>query len=621
MSLPTFTYANGRRFVAEELVPTGKAWWESLDEDELRTYVATCWQEAYEAKRAEIERLKLCSLYYDGFHYQTAWLNRTNPIFNYCFSTVETVVPMVTEVRPRPEIVPRGSMNPERIYRLQEFAGWLMDRDHFDDFVVASARDKSIYGWNMTLISFDFKSGLPYPKPLSVFDYYGDPSARTFDDATRHVLGSPVSTADLQARFPAYAERIQPDNLTSPAYDVHVRPWFEYLENAHRFDTPTAVSSSLHFAKESEPTPTSGTALAISTGGYREHGHTSFLIQVLVRDDTLRPVTYIGTEYLPDGEEHPGMHLEDHQASSKSGWVVIRMTAGGVILGPPEPLDDCYGGINLVMGRRYPRSDRYWSPGDLDHVIPGQREINRRRKGLARALDLAANPPIVTNVDSGLRSDQSTVEAGEILRIARGSDVKWLEFRGPGQQHFEMLGVDQRDLDTISGVHDVTQGQRPAGIEAAAAIRRLQEAAAVRIRGMENPAHRERALVLKKLMLCAGRKLRPSMMFKATNGSMLTVDHEDLLQEYDIQFAYGTGTVNGRADYEEKAFALFDRGAIDEPALLEAMNWKGRDEIAARIMQMKLAEMEINARAQADALKNGGAPGQSSGGRQPAGRR
>ncbi len=624
-SLPTFHFPDGSSFIAqqrmEEIVPP----FITDDENQLRSWLASRWSMAFEGKRAETERLKLNSLYYDGFHYQSAWLNRTNPITNYCFSTVETVVPFVTEVSPRPEIMPRRSMDAERIARLQEFATWLMDRDEFDDALVCGTRDKSKYGWCAYLVTFDYVTGMPYPKNLSVFDFYPDPTARNQEELEFFFLAMPVSTDRLQALYPHLASRIVPDGMAGPAYDVHTRPFFEFMENAHRYETPNMVTGALSFTLEGDPQPTTSTSLVASMGNYREHGKTTLLLQLFARCDLMKEVKYLGSQHVNDESGEPGDTIEvegmehsDFEAVSESGWMVISMTNNGVFLTPPVqkgekpllamPMDNCYGGLPIELCFRYKQTDRMWCPGELDHIIPLQREINRRKKNIAKALELSANPPIVTNFDSGLAADTSTVEAGEVLRIKRGSELRWLEFSGPSQFQFATLEQDTKAVQIVSGQPDAMMGQRPVGIEAASAIRNLQQGAAVRLRGMEAVARRERSRLLKKLMIAAGHKLQPGIMFKATNGAMMTVSPDDLLDEYDIRFADGTGTQTGRESLEEKAMALFDRQAIDVPALLEAVNWPGREEVAARVQQMQLLEMKMKAEAMAKAGAGGGPP-------------
>jgi hypothetical protein len=172
--------------------------------------------------------------------------------------------------------------------------------------------------------------------------------------------------------------------------------------------------------------------------------------------------------------------------------------------------------------------------------------------------------------------------------------------------------TDSRVMDTVSGVQDVSQGQRPAGIEAASAIRRLQEAAQTRVRGKESQAHDARARLLKKLMVCAGKKLQANLGFKGSSGAFVNMNPEDLLDQFEIRFAAGTGSVNGRASQEEKAMALFQSGAIDEQELLTAFDWKNREAVLQRLAVRREQEMMMAA---ATAANGGGPEGKKKGGR------
>jgi hypothetical protein len=129
----------------------------------------------------------------------------------------------------------------------------------------------------------------------------------------------------------------------------------------------------------------------------------------------------------------------------------------------------------------------------------------------------------------------------------------------------------------------VTQGRRPEGIEAAAAIRNLQSAAQTRIRGKEIPGFIALRTIAKKMLMATARKLPANVAFKADNGNMEPWNIPDLLYEYDITFAPGSGTVVGREMQEEKVMALVQGGLIDRQTALERLNVKGVPDIMARL--------------------------------------
>lgn len=611
--LPTFAFEDGRTLVATDRIPGDSVSpFDTMNAQELRDYVLDLWRDAFDAKRAEMERLKMNSLYYDGFHYTNAWQNRVNPVANYTFSVTETVVAALTEMRPRPEIVPRrAGMTNDFIDKLSEAANWLMDVGKWDVAVGLGARDKCIYGWNCWIVSIDYKSGMPFVKNCSVFDVYPDPNGRNEDECEYFFLASAVSTMKLKATYPKMAAHIRSDGVASPSYDVIVRPWQQYLEDSHRYESPAALTGGLLFKKEGESSP-EGHASLVHTGETNPGARTTMLIQLIHKDDFLHKVMYVGEERSADGQTvTPGMHHEEIEPVENSGWRLVTMTAEGAILDNRE-IDDCFDGHPLVFDFDYRRTDRFYSVGEQDNVIPLQRRDNRRSALISRAIELAMNPPVVTNRDSGLPADKGTVAGGELLRISRGSELKYLEFKAPIDMIQNIQAMDARVMDTISGVQDVSQGQRPAGIEAASAIRRLQEAAQTRVRAKEPQAHDARARLLRKLMVCAGKKLQANIGFKGSSGAFINLNPPDLIDQYDIRFVPGTGTANGRAAQEEKAFALHAAGAIDEQELLTAVDWKNRQAVMERMAVRHAQELQI---AMEQAKSGGGPSGQKNGGR------
>jgi hypothetical protein len=290
----------------------------------------------------------------------------------------------------------------------------------------------------------------------------------------------------------------------------------------------------------------------------------------------------------------------------ESGFWLVTMTAAGVLL-DCEKLDPCYMGENFVIDRVAQVTDRFVSLGDVDQAIPIQRGINRRGRVLDNALELSGNPPVL-DFQSGIgrQLNGGSVSAGDVLELERGSDARFLTFEGPPQQHFERVSESKQALQEVTGINSAMEGESPGANAPAAAIRRLDTNSQRRLRGGENPAHRARAKLLRKLMYMAGKKLQPEIFFRATDGDDSAVKSEELTMGYDIQYAEGSGTVEGRADLEDKALALYQQQIIDEQSVLEIMRWPNRNEIVARMVQRKMQEAAMAAAAQSSAPRPGG---------------
>ncbi len=578
--------ADERHSIEKHAMPMG------LETDEkIRSFTAALWEKTYRSMEPEHDRMKRNELYYSGFHFATPEENLEMEVTNYPWSIVETVHPELTERKPRPEIQTGSGVSDGQARLLNQYATWLMNTNGFDTCYRLGSREMLKLGWNMDLITFDHSNGMPYPKCWNNWNFYPDFTASHEDDMLYFFLAAPVSTRYLKAMFPAKADSIKSDAWVSPSYDVLVRPYQEMQGMGSR------DRSVVPYAAPFGETPPAGSTSLSPPGGVRgrEGGATSFLFQLFIRDLTHQDVIYSGKRWKRDHRGLWNWHW-DHQTIKEpccdSGWRVVQMTADGTVL-DVAPLDRCFAGLPITMGRDYEQAFRMFCPGEIDHVISKTKAITRRLNLLNQALEYQANPPILADKNAGTDFDKGAILAGDVLRRTPGSRVEWMDARGPGEQQFLMLQGQRNDIDVISGVHDVLQGQRPPGIEAGVAIQSLQQQGKTRIRGKEAGQFAHYSLLLKKLMVCAGMKLNRRIQFRATDGELLTMDPEVLMSEYQVQFAPGSGLMSSRNDQKSEARDLYSMGVIDEQEVLEVYDWKNRGVVMQRIQARRQAEMQM----------------------------
>lgn len=624
---------DGTSFVATgRIAPEPYLYGHFTSESELKGWVFERFREAVAAKRPETERLRTMELYYSGFHYLDPQMNRENKVTNLCFSTVETVWPVMTEQKPRPEIQVRQQYQQGDVQDLQDYATWLMDTAEWDLNHQLGTREKLKNGWNVHLVVGDPQTGIHRPKQWSVFDFYKDPFARHEDELEYFFLAAPAPTGRLQEIFfDAVDENgksvICSDNIASPGYDVLERPYFDAYSAGGVYSSLESVVAGSAYSGDgysrggvsygAETAPTTTAPLVSPEAGSMQWNGTTFLIQMFVRDRSKHWVYYTGDIAVPVQSTDPATGavtttFKYHPSAlpyrilepcSPSGWRVIQLDAAGTFV-RTNPLDSCFLGIPIEIGRDYHQSGRFYAPGEQDHIIPINRSLNKRYNLLNRSLEFEALPILIADGDTGIDIDQRPVEPADVLKKTRGSEIKWLEVGGVGSHQFAMVDYERRDMDTVSGVQDVQAGRRPEGIEAAAAIRNLQDAAQTRIRGKEGPAFTEYSRLLKKCMVATGRKAKQPIAFRAANGIARTIKPETLLLEYDIRFAQGTGTVVSKQIKEEKELGLFDRGLLDQQTTLERL---GETNIQT-IMDRKAAENAVLAEQQAAAAAKAGGP-------------
>jgi len=560
---------------------------------------------AFHLKRGETERLKTCELYYSGFHYQDPWDNRNNPVTNYCFSTIETVWPILTQSRPRPEPVPRRYMDEDKVARLRDYATYKMDSTGFDRLFRVATRDLLKYGWCCPMIGWD-SQGRAVGKYLSPFDYYPD-QATDESELECFFIARPVSTRRLRALFPKVADRIKPDNIASPSYEVLVLPYLEAAGLMGGLNMVQIIGTMPSAIVEGSPAATTTGEYGVDTGSYMVFGQTTFLIQMFVRDYSTMSVRYEGDKLIddPSGELRIPYSMHQEEPCCPSGWRMIPVTASGVLLAPPMPVDQALDGVPVVIGRDYEQGGRFYGRGELDDIIPIQRDINRSDQTIARALELQGNPPVVTSTDSRLSADKSSVEGGEVLRIARGATLQYLQPQGLAESHFERRAGRRQDIQIVGGTPDSLQGQRPIGVEAASAIRQLTESGSSRARAKGAGLLEWAALLLQKMIKADIKKSVDPIYFRSTDGGDMWLNPDDFnADDFEIRWAQESGDAQGRQDRIDLDKELLQLGVIDGQQLLDDLDYPNRAQILQRIavrqMQAQLAA------AQSAGQQNGG---------------
>ncbi len=603
-----FTLDDGSIFAASERhVPETPAFGSFGDgpegEGKIRAWVADKWNVVFQLKRGEQERLKTCELYYAGFHYVDPWENRNNPVTNYCMSTVETIWPILTQSRPRPEPVPRNFMDAEKIERLREYSTYKMDSSGFDRIFRICVRDLLKYGWCCPMIGWD-PQGRALPRYLSPFDFYPD-QAPDESELECFFIARPVSVRRLRALFPKVADKIKPDNIASPSYEVLVQPYLDAEGLFGGIRGPQFIGTMPSASFEDGAAATTSGEYAIDTGSFSVFGQTVFLLQMFVRDYTTMSVRYEGTRYIddPTGQLEVPHSMTVQEPCCPSGWRMIPMTASGAILDTPKPVDPVLGGIPLVIGRDYEQGGKFYPKGELDDIIPIQRDINRSDAMIARALELQGNPPVVTSIDSRLSTDKSSVEGGEILRIARGSTLVYLQPQGLAESHFVRRAGRRQDIQIVAGTPDSLQGQRPIGVEAASAIRQLTESGASRARAKGAGLLEWAALLLQKMIRADIRKSVDPIYFRTTSGGDMWLNPDDYTaDDFEVRWSSDSGDAQGRQDRQDLDLQLYQLGVIDAQQLLDDFDYPNR---AAILQRIAINRIQM---AQAAAATNGGGP-------------
>ena len=572
-----------------------------------------------EARTDTFERMDRNLRFYNGNQWERAMPeHRAMIVDNRCFANVESVLPIITDNRPRAEIVAKESADTELVEMLAEayYAKW-------DDLDLQMKGEQSVKD-ALTLCEGWWKV---YWDPIAANGYgdlrvdvvspknmFFDPNARDYLLKDAYYVGycANVRLSGLRARYPDRAKQLEArwmiDNLPSEVRD-------------------TFMSESLAGETVTDDGDGEGTRWINAKGGYLDGSEKMKLTEVWIDDMTIEELTpdyivtldgegkpqeyneSIATQMLEQGIEFeivaakdlPKTGYEDgtrHRRKYPNGRII---TIAGKILLRDKPSPYKHGRSPYVRFFRYPVPDRGYFFSEIDQIIPLQMELNKRKSQIVDLLNITANPPMLVNLASGIKPNKMTNEPGLIIPVNMDVDraAKWLQAPNVPSAAFAQVETISQDIDTVSGVHDITQGRRPTGITAAAAIETLQEAAQTRPR--LGARYYEYSLKhASELMLSIiwdyyrnNRTIRKRTVdgyeYKVVNFA----NAELAGGMPDVIIKSGSTMPVSAAVKRQTSMELKQMGVLDQKAVLDEFDWDDKEAIIARMEKAAQEQMQM----------------------------
>jgi hypothetical protein len=592
-----------RFFVAEEkITPEMRAWPypRNIDNDQqLKAFVQDRFSRAYTGMIPELAKMRMIERLYAGHHYLSPHDNFNNEITNYAFSVVETVWPELVSERPRPIIVPRGGTRAafERIKKHQKIASWAMDVTGFDDWRRRSMRAKLKFGTNITVLLPHPATGLAYPTHWSNWHFFPDPGATKPQNLMYYFLAGPAPVPMVKAVFGKSADGLKADNYVSPGWRVLVQNYYDLYTHRDMDGSASVpwVTSSVN--SDSNPQQLTGDAWLVPMSGERSPGaDTSFLVQMFFRDLTKMAVAYQGMMHhrQPDGTyiRYPAI-MPDEDYVCDGGWRVCSLAGSDGRVLQCAPLDEAWGGMNMVMGWDYQHEDRLFGYGEIEQIAPKIRAINRSYYLIGQAEAYETLPIVVKDQASAADTNRAEFGPGDTITKRQNTEVKILEFRGIGNVLFNLLQERKSDFHDVSGVTPAQEGQRPPGIEAAAAYRAILAQALKRTQGKIPMYLDEMSTIVKKMMVYLSKKLDTALGIMAADGEPLSIEPGEFEYEFDLRFDASTASLGGKMLAEDKLLQLAQLGIVDQQYVIEQMELPGANELMERMAAREQQEAEI----------------------------
>lgn len=367
---------------------------------------------------------------------QTTASYKSNQISNFIFSTIESMRPIMFDNNPKFEVIPVSKEALPYVGEINQALDYEWHRTQMQRKMIANSIYTFTIGTSVLMLPYQFSDkatdgvdGEVTPVLVNPFNLYPDPLATSVEDAEYIIYATYQHINILKRLYPDKAEQLKGADI-------------QYLELVN----------------------------------YRSEG-AKITNQVLVLEIWTRDYTTIEAE-------------ETDTSGNKVTKVSTKYPLGRVITMAPD--------LNLVLKDeanpyetgRFPFflfkdievPFQFWGEGEVKWLLSPQEYINDLSNQVIDNARNTANQIWVIDKNSGIPKGSLTNRPGLVIRKNPGSTVDRPNPPSMPMYVTEKINALKMDIEVISGVHDVTRGQTPTGIESGSAIMALQEAAQTRIR-------------------------------------------------------------------------------------------------------------------------------------------
>jgi hypothetical protein len=545
---------------------------------------------------------------------------RHSEVINFVFQAIQSSVPIVTDARPKFEFLPQEPQDLELATILTEVCQADWDSQNWNYTTAEVVYDGHFYGTGMGNMGFnpdaDYGQGQITYESADPFYCFPDPNAHKVNDGKKRsryfIYAEPVDIEVLKREYPEHKDHLKPDLI----------------------DLVQGEKTSLDQVKFKSPTDNK-TVL---------EGQSAY--DVGSTDQCLKITCYLYSDEFDEEEIKDrldgGLEVSRYEQRLKYPNGQKICIAGGVHLhSGPIPFDDGVFPYARFVNYILPRE--FWGISEVEQLESPQKVFNKLVSFSLDVLTLMGNPVWVVDNNSGVDTDNLYNKPGLIIEKAPNTEVTRQE--GVQLQPFVLQLIDRMEtwFQDISGRSDVTQGINPSGVTAASAITTLQEAAQTRIRLKSrnldaflqdlgqlylsrvfqfyssprifrltnNPnAQKYFKFYVESETAPDGQVQRKAVIrdyIPQPDGSMaesLQAREFQIRGGFDVKVTTGSSLPFAKAQKANLSFKLFEDGAIDEPALLEGVEYPNWEAVWGRVEQRK-ADMAAQ-QAQAEAAKAGG---------------
>ena len=545
------------------------------------------------------------------------WKN--SELINFVWQTIQSQIPLQTDVRPRFSFLPTEPSDIEFANLLDQIAESDFERYNWLRVVFEVLLDGYIYGTSYASVSYDQKVdngiGGAVFKSEDIFKCYPHPDSNVINDidGKTFIYAGPESTDKLKHEFPDKAKFI-------------------------RKDVVDKMRKEKTLINQSEQTDYFNSDLDLPMG--MQSGSSDCVL-----DDIPRTMVFRFYMLPKEVEETEEIEVDEQTGEESKSYTVKRKYPNGryVVIANKMKLYDGpleYDDLNIPFAKynNYILPREFYGVSEVEQLESPQAVFNKMLSFSLDAIAMTGNPIWIVDSNSDVLTEELANVPGSVVEKNPGTEVRRESGVGPSQAAFTMLRELQGWFNTVAGNSEFSEGRAPGGVTAGSAIEMLMQASKTRVRQKQRN--------LDEFMKDAGRlwmnrvfqfytvpkiyrltnsdgsnEFKKFSIEKDQEGQTVAIfsDYQEddagrLIQlperrlvlkgQFDVRVTTGSELPFDVADNERKALALFDRGIIDEEEVLVRTDYPNREKVLARLQERKQQEMEM---AQQQQQQQGGA--------------
>ena len=479
-------------------------------------------------------------------------------VANTVHSTVETIYSILTDRFPKVDIMPKREEQVEAAKLAQEAVEAQLDDSKAMRAINMMKRDGLVYGNGFLKITTDGDK-VNYSVP-DVYTVFFDPLATSIQDAVCVTFATPTYVKDIKDMF----------------------------ENGQYVKAEGSLDAYRSFKRSTEGLD-EASQVTTATGGHTgvtEGGRTDYMEKSPAYDSTDEKEYGSGQALLKECWYYEGDQL------------YLATYAGKVLL---QHIEAPYQDIPLVMFQNYQDAHHIWGKGEpeiIESLSVGTAIL------LSQGIDniiYHGNPAIVMSKSLAKEpGNRPSDKPGKVYYVNGPHErIERLPAGNISQSTLPMAQTLMQMTDTVSGVHDITQGRNPSGVTASRAIAQLQEASQQIIRTKEREVGADAIIDLYKqtLNLLRYNMEREIVIRKvAEDGAgyeFISVMPWDLDPQMDFKYVPGSSLPESRASRMDQAMDLIQLGLLDPEKF---WRWTQKDisqDILDELLEQKQQQIDM----------------------------